>query len=89
MYLRFKYLFIYLFSHYSSFMCLYFLISILIYFLYTFYISYQLFTGGPIQRPAALEEELKMTCPELSDLIVCVADRVIYRQSLKHPPFLL
>ena len=40
-------------------------------------------------RPAALEEELKMSFPELSNQIVCVADRTLYRQALKHPPFLL
>mmetsp|Transcript_16608 Transcript_16608/g.24995 ORF Transcript_16608/g.24995 Transcript_16608/m.24995 type:complete len:417 (+) Transcript_16608:65-1315(+) len=45
--------------------------------------------GGPIPRPAALEEMLKRTCPELSKKIVCIADRKIYRQSPKQTPFLL
>eukprot|EP01039_Chlorochromonas_danica_P001539 gene1539-1677_t len=40
-------------------------------------------------RPAALEELLKKTCPELTKLIVCIADRKIYRQAPKQVPFLL
>lgn len=40
-------------------------------------------------RPAAIEELLKKTCPELSKLIVCIADRKIYRQAPKKVPFLL
>jgi len=42
-----------------------------------------------ILRPAALEEVLKRSCPELSKLIVCIADRKIYRQAPKQVPFLL
>ena len=40
-------------------------------------------------RPAAIEELLKKSCPELSKLIVCIADRKIYRQAPKQVPFLL
>lgn len=48
--------------------------------------------AGPfkvIRRPAALEEMLKKSCPELSKLVVCIADRKIYRLAPKHTPFLL
>eukprot|EP01036_Dinobryon_divergens_P033097 gene33095-42812_t len=41
-------------------------------------------------RPAAIEELLvRAACTKLSRLIVCVADRRIYRQAPKQPPFLL
>lgn len=45
--------------------------------------------AGPHQRPAAVEELLKKSCPELSKGIVCIADRKIYRQAPKSTPFLL
>lgn len=50
----------------------------------------ELFTT-PLQklRPAAVEEILKKSCPELNKLIVCIADRKIYRQTPTHMPFLL
>lgn len=44
---------------------------------------------GKIMKPAALEEVLKKHCPELCKIIVCVADRRIYRQAPKQVPFLL
>lgn len=40
-------------------------------------------------RPAAVEELLRAHCPDLCKLIVCMADRRIYRQAPKQPPFLL
>jgi len=40
-------------------------------------------------KPAAMEELLKKTCPELCKLIVCISDRKIYRQAPKKVPFLL
>eukprot|EP01038_Epipyxis_sp_PR26KG_P006266 gene6266-8630_t len=40
-------------------------------------------------RPAAVEELLKKSCPELNKLVVCIADRKIYRQTPKQTPFLL
>jgi len=49
----------------------------------------QLFTSEEIPRPAALEDLLKKTCPDLSKQIVCIADRIIYRQAPQHAPFLL
>jgi hypothetical protein len=49
----------------------------------------QLFTGGEIPRPAALEDLLKKTCPDLCHQVVCIADRIIYRQAPQHAPFLL
>lgn len=48
----------------------------------------ELFRGKHL-RPAALEEVLKKHCPELAKVVVCVADRRIYRQSPKQVPFLL
>jgi hypothetical protein len=50
----------------------------------------ELFTA-PLQklRPAAVEELLKKHCPELSKLVVCTADRKIYRQAPRKVPFLL
>jgi hypothetical protein len=48
--------------------------------------------AGPfkvIRRPVALEEMLKKTCPELSKLVVCIADRKVYRLAPKQTPFLL
>ena len=47
-----------------------------------------LFTG-PMMKPIALESLLKKSAPQLSNSIVCIADRVIYRQAPKHVPFLL
>jgi acyl dehydratase len=44
---------------------------------------------GPILKPKALEELLKVHCPELSGHIVCIADRTIFRQAPKQVPFLL
>lgn len=40
-------------------------------------------------RPQRIEEILKMSRPELSKLIVCVADRKLYRMAPKQVPFLL
>lgn len=44
---------------------------------------------GPLPRPKDLEEIIKKHCPELSKLVVCIADRRIYRQAPKQVPFLL
>jgi hypothetical protein len=48
-----------------------------------------MFTGKAMMRPRELEELIKRECPDLSKLIVCVADRRIYRQTPKQTPFLL
>lgn len=40
-------------------------------------------------RPSALEDLVKTQAPDLKNLIVCMADRRIYRQTPKHEPFLL
>jgi hypothetical protein len=40
-------------------------------------------------RPAALEDLLKKTFPDLAKSIVCIADRKVYRQAPKSVPFLL
>lgn len=40
-------------------------------------------------RPAAVEELLLKRCPALHHRIVCIADRKVYRQAAKQPPFLL
>jgi len=45
--------------------------------------------GKKMLRPAALEEVLKKHCPELCKLVVCMADRRVYRQAPKQVPFLL
>jgi hypothetical protein len=59
-------------------------------YLYKYIFQYeQLFASGEIPRPAALEDLLKKTCPDLSKQIVCIADRIIYRQAPQHAPFLL
>jgi hypothetical protein len=47
---------------------------------------HQLFTDDRVLRPAALEDLLKKEFPELNKLVVCVADRKIYRQTPKHTP---
>jgi hypothetical protein len=44
---------------------------------------------GKILKPAAMEELLKKHCPELCKIVVCIADRRIYRQAPKQVPFLL
>ena len=44
---------------------------------------------GKIPRPAALEEMLRKNCSELCKIVVCIADRRIYRQAPKQVPFLL
>jgi len=49
----------------------------------------EIFAASSMPRPAALEEMLKKTFPELSKLIVCIADRKVYRQAPKSTPFLL
>lgn len=49
----------------------------------------EIFTTPSLPRPAALEEMLKKSFPELSKLIVCIADRKVYRQAPKSTPFLL
>jgi hypothetical protein len=36
-----------------------------------------------------VEEVLKKHCPELCKLVVCMADRRVYRQAPKQVPFLL
>lgn len=48
----------------------------------------ELFTG-PLLKPKDLETFLKQKCPELSNHIVCIADRRIFRQAPKQVPFLL
>lgn len=40
-------------------------------------------------RPQQIEELLKKSIPELNKVIVCIADRKIYRQAPKQVPFLL
>lgn len=40
-------------------------------------------------RPAAVEELLLKHCPALHHRIVCIADRKLYRQAARQPPFLL
>ena len=51
----------------------------------------QLFTEPfkAVRRPAALEELLLKSCPELHKQVVCIADRKVYRLAPKHTPFLL
>lgn len=44
---------------------------------------------GKLPRPRDLEETIKKHCPELSKLVVCIADRRVYRQAPKQVPFLL
>ncbi|RYG68967.1 hypothetical protein EON64_03900 [archaeon] len=40
-------------------------------------------------RPAQVEELCKKHCPELGKLVVCIADRKIFRQAPQQMPFLL